>query len=631
MANIVLAPSEISLNSVTFKIIGQVTSALSSVYPEKRIDGDYTKDSQQYASVLAMSDWRGGIGQNKQRGDAGPFNRAWFSDAQLGYPGHLVPPALAVLTADSGVAGTWTVGAMGDLGSEKYAAFGVDVRKYNNTTDSWGSSLATLPAAATDALTFRMGGVVYLAFATTSGYTYTSDGITWTDDTKDALFLSYWDDRLWGIDNTGLLWFSIAIGVETDTTAQIPLPNGSVTSFFSGPLSNGEVVLIVGTTEGPYAHDVDNGKFVKVDIGLSQHPDNCRGATFWRDSNFYSSGSGTLRYRTGAGGPDISVMGPDRDDGLPADKRGVIRQLLKSTNELLAVFDVTSAPGGALSMYDSSSVLSAAEVIQIDTGFSHILGWAGGSPPEGRRGWEVKWIGGSSARAISCASVSYAYSKYRLWWAHNQRVYYMSLPRDIINPGEITTFDYAASATHETPWFNAAQTEVDKLALELRVECAGMSATETATISYGLNYASSYTALGTITSDGVTSYLFPDSTTPTGTTFRSIRFKAALARGSTTTLNPDVLSTTLIYRKKLPAKYVHTVTVDLNNEVNSLSPAAQRAALITAIESNTKSEFTFRDDSGGTRNYWVDVVQATGLESTGLDERGTSQIVCVET
>ena len=41
-------------------------------------------------------------------------------------------------------------------------------------------------------------------------------------------------------------------------------------------------------------------------------------------------------------------------------------------------------------------------------------------------------------------------------------------------------------------------------------------------------------------------------------------------------------------------------------------------------------EFTFRDDAGGTRNYYVDVVSASGMEFTGHDERGSTQISVVE-
>ena len=52
--------------------------------------------------------------------------------------------------------------------------------------------------------------------------------------------------------------------------------------------------------------------------------------------------------------------------------------------------------------------------------------------------------------------------------------------------------------------------------------------------------------------------------------------------------------------------------------------------IIEAIESSTLVEFTFRDDDSTNRNYYVDVTSATGLESTGYDERGSSTIMLVE-
>ena len=121
-----------------------------------------------------------------------------------------------------------------------------------------------------------------------------------------------------------------------------------------------------------------------------------------------------------------------------------------------------------------------------------------------------------------------------------------------------------------------------------------------------------------------------------GTAFRAIKFKLTLARSSATTTGlekfktPDVVSLTLEYRKKLPAKWGHTVDVDLTNEYKGNVPKDLRSALITAIESTTLVEFTFRDDGGGTRNYYVDVVAAQGLEFTGHDERGSTTIQVVE-
>ena len=214
------------------------------------------------------------------------------------------------------------------------------------------------------------------------------------------------------------------------------------------------------------------------------------------------------------------------------------------------------------------------------------------------------------------------------------QVYSQLIPFDVTNPSQLVAVDgtdyaYAASGTHETPWFDAQQTEVDKLAIKLKVEVQDASADETVAVSYATDYSTSYTALTTITSttlgatEGTQTFLLPTSDSPVGVSFRSIKFKLTLARGSSdTTKSPDVVSLTLEYRKKLEAKYGHTVEVDLNTTYKGNDPKQLRNNLVSSIESNTLQEFTFRDDSGGTRNYYVDVTSATGSEYTGHDERG---------
>jgi hypothetical protein len=161
-------------------------------------------------------------------------------------------------------------------------------------------------------------------------------------------------------------------------------------------------------------------------------------------------------------------------------------------------------------------------------------------------------------------------------------------------------------------------------------------------VQYATDYSESYTTLeystgsSTIISDGITTFTFPTPASNVGTTFRAIKFKLSLARTTnTSTLNykkktPDVVSLTLEWRKKIEAKWGHQVQVDLNKPYNGKDPRGLRKALVSAIESNTLSEFTFRDDAGGTRNYYVDVTSATGIEYSGYDERGLTTISLVE-
>jgi len=135
---------------------------------------------------------------------------------------------------------------------------------------------------------------------------------------------------------------------------------------------------------------------------------------------------------------------------------------------------------------------------------------------------------------------------------------------------------------------------------------------------------------------GVQTFNFGDSTSVlNGKPFRAIRFKVELEREDADTdaakkLSPDLISLTFEYRKKLEPKWGHTVTVDFSNDYKDKTPQELRSNLITAIESRKLVEFTFRDDAGGARNYYVDIASASGLEYTGYDERGQSQILLVE-
>jgi hypothetical protein len=616
MAVRVIEKGEFLLDGVHYPVTRPIQSFLSSTFAPKFVLGDTTKDSGQGRSILGMSDWRGGIGLNKIKG-AEDVDRAWWSTSQLRGQGHLVLPALATQTAASGVSGSFAIGVIGELGEEIYAAFGTSVRKYNNSTDSWGSSLHTLPALATDVITVRMADTIYLIFAHTGGYSYTSNGSSWTDDTTDVKYLTFWDDRLWGIDNTGQLWYALTIGAEVEE-AQLQLPSGYATDLTVARDASGEPIIYVSSKVGLWAHDAANSRLVATDLKLPFHNNAGTGTETWRASTYYVAGQAIYRYAVGANTAAITIVGPDLDDGLPSDKRGVIAQLIGTHNDLLALTDSATAPG-TIDLYASGE----SSVIEADVGFSHILGW-------NEEGWEVKWVSGTATKAINHAHVSFAYDTYRLWWAHNERVYHMPLRVDIINPQEVSDFTYAASSTHETPWFTAGQEDVEKLLLSLIVDVLDTSSDETVSVSWGLNYASSWTSLGTITSDGTTTYQFPNSTTPEGSVFRAIRFKVDLARGSTTTLTPDLLSLTMEYRKKLPPKWGHIVEIRVDKRYKDKSAKQLRAAWVAAVESTTLVELTLRDDDGGTRNYWVDVTDTPSTEQTGLDERGVIRGTLVE-
>ena len=636
MAAKVISENEVSLNGVYYPLVAPVQSSLASIYPGKIVIGDTTKDSQTRTSIIAWSDFQGGIGVNRMEG-AGDVGRAWWSTCQLRYKNPLVMGGLATQTAavSHGLSAN-QVGAIGELSDEVYAVWNgtasenPKLYKYNNTSDTWGSEIsANIPDQVTDTITWTAtNGTTYLVFAhydsNGSGYSHSSNGTSWTNDTADTKFLTVWDDRLWGISHTGQLWWSYSIGSETND-AKIPLPSGYVTGMFVARDAGGEPIIYVSTKKGLFAHDAANAKFVETQLFLPFHPDAGKGAMRWRDSVYVPSGLGIYKYINGANAAVVTIMVPDRDDGLPSDKRGSIKHMEATHNELIAAVDATTAPtitSGDSIPYQWSSH-QGSDVIDSDTGYSSILGWD-------ERGWETKWLSSTAGRAIDSMAVNNSYDDYRLWWGFNDRVYFMTMPSDIINPSEVSNFAYSESGSHETPWVNAGQSEVDKLALNLKIEVQDASSDETVIVQYAIDYSESYTAMGSITSDGITKYQFASGA---GTTFRAIKFKLTFARASGLTnklKSPDVVSMTLEFRKKLPAKWGHQARINLNKAYKGKSSKDLRSSLVSAIESTTLVEFTFRDDSGGTRNYYVDVVSASGVEGTGYDERGMSTVNLVE-
>ena len=646
MANVVVDTNEIFLDGTYYPITRPVRSTLASIYAPKIVIGDTSKDSQLRTSIIAWSDWRGGIGINRMDG-AGEVNRAWYSTCQLRYKNHLVLPGLATETSSpSHSLADPTIGAINTLSSEVYAFWNGSTSespklfKYNNTSDSWGSALTqSATDQVTDSVVFTdSGGTTYLVFAhydtNGSGYTYSSDGSSWTTDTTDTKFVTTWDERLWGISHVGQLWYATTIGTEVND-AVLPLPDGSVTALFVARNAMGVPIIYASTTRGLFAHNADNAMWEDTQMDFPTHPENGKGTVRWRDSVYIPSGNGIYKYINGNNAAVITVVGPDRDDGLPSDKRGSIRRMAGSHNELLVGLDAQSSPSTISSTSLPYQWVShqGSKVIAADSGYSSILGY-------NEMGWEVKWRSETSGKGLDSIHVSDAYDKYRMWWGHNDIVHFMAIPSDIINPSEVAEFEYALEGVHETPWFNAGQSEVNKLALKLRIEAQDLSTTEKIKVEYATDYTESYTtAVGTLDSSvmgaasGTYTYTFGSSV---GTVFRAIKFKLTLNRSTATSTGlekfetPDVVSLTLEWRKKLPAKYGHSVEVDLNNGYKGKLPKDLRSDLVSAIESTTLVEFTFRDDGGGTRNYYVDVTAAQGIEFTGYDERGSTTIMVIE-
>jgi len=641
---------EISLNSVRYPIEGPVTTVLASIYPSKVVLGDTTKDSQLRASVAAWGDFRGGIGAEEVVSIEDPLNRAWWSELNLRHQGHLV---MAPLTSYASENTTAIIGTIVEFKNEIYATANsgssTTLHKYDDVTNTWGSNLQTMDADATDSIALSLGTTDYMVIATGSSYYYSTDGSSISTDATNVKYLADWDDRLWGIDADGQLWWANSIGTEVND-ALLPLwaGNDAVADLFVASSGTGEPILYAATRRGLWAHDAQNSRFVQTELSLPFHPQAGEGCVRWRDSIYYPAGLGVYRYTPGASTTFVTAMGPDRDDGVPKLYKGSITGLIGSQNDLFAMVDGSAPPAEDLTVLGTDSAIGDSPAVE-GSGYSSIMAW-------NEQGWEVRWVTDNAQNnQMPAGLVSNAYSsptakkatKYRLYWAELRTLRYQQLPVAVENPRQLGTFSYAAKGTHITPWFSAGQAEVEKLALRLKVEVESASSTETVACYYALDgddsdsawvlLTDTHTSDSTfsassdkITGSGITTFLFGGVSAPTGTAFRSIRFKLIFARGSDLSKSPDVRSTTLEFRKKLPAKWGHSVTVDLQQPYGGRSTNELRAALVDAAEATSLVEFTFRDDGSNERNYYVDVSAVEGLEFTGHNENGTTKVLLVE-
>ncbi len=94
MAQTVTNPYEIILNSVAYKIEGQIRPQLKSRFPARISTGDDSFDNEQYLSNWIISDQRGGIGV-EEMDESVHSDRCFWTNCLIDYNNHIRLPRLA--------------------------------------------------------------------------------------------------------------------------------------------------------------------------------------------------------------------------------------------------------------------------------------------------------------------------------------------------------------------------------------------------------------------------------------------------------------------------------------------------------------------------------------------------------
>ena len=624
----VIGKNEILLNSERYQISGPVRKTLVSIAAPRFTIGDTQRGADPRASILTQNDFRGGIGWNRGL-DSSTTDRVWWSDCQTRFKGHLLLPRKSNAATTQAV-GTiksiteFTVGSSTDV----YVVHSDNkVYKYLNASDAWSSSLDTLSNPTKETIVFRDTTANYMIFARgSSGYTYTTDASTFTDmdasggAARNVEYFTIWHGQLWGIDNEGVLkqWASGPTANPTEKGA-LPLPNGYVTSLFIYRDAAGTPIIYAGTKVGLWAFDETNNRWEETELRLPFHTNSGKGTVVWRDAVYFPAGNAIYKYQTGSNTAVVSLIGFDRDHGIPEAYAGQVIKLIGTHNDLIAFVNADiDTSYTVFATGRQASGMGGASTVVSGTGASAILGFNDVA-------WEVKWTGADNT-GLEAAHVGSAYNEYRMWFGVGAGLYWTALSPDVINPDEISTFQYDSSGTMETPWFDGGDAAGNKTAISLRAVTSSCSSDVNIQLHYATDFNESYTSLGTVTSNGTTTYDFASGV---GVEFSSIKFKATLT-SNTTLSSPDLNLIELRWREKIPPKFGFSVTIDAAQTFRGQTPKQILDNITTVINTHTLVSFTYKDNDSD-RSYYVDLISASGFEFTGLDERGQLQIQLVET
>ena len=598
--------------------------------PGKITIGEASAADNPNASEWNIDDGRGGIGVEIME-PSQDADRVWWADVDLRRKGRFFLQRRAIATSNNPAN---DIGTLTEFKNEMYASFSTAVHIYNNTTDTWGSSVRTLSAAATDAKRGLVGGVDTLVIATTTELDYTTDGAAWSRNTLDIKYVVFWNDLLWGIDQAGQLYYTDDLSADWSPDAQLQMPDDYITGLDVYIGADNEEHLLAITKAGVVLHDNINQKFFQPkDLKFPFHPNAGQKTEIWRGSLWYSAGNAMYKIQFGETTLVIPV-GPDQDHGLPQSRRGVIIQTLGSFNDLIVLMD--SSEGDGVSAVEARVSRGVGKhhgfSANSDLGFSQILEY-------NERAWQARWVTDVSSKPISAGAVANAYSTYRLWWAENQTVYYSQLPTDAVNPLQVPTSEYQPSGTLETPYNDMGIRNQVKTALDVLVETDNPTTDETIKVEYALNYTDVYTVLandtftdGVINTTGETKFRLSSDDLPIGVNFRAIRFRVTFNRGDTVTNTPQLIKLTLVWDAVVDVIYGISAALDVREDSpDGRNTEQQVLDLNSAFAKGTLSEVTYKNDTTESQNYYMRMRDLQSLEQTGEESTyGVWNVTMVE-
>jgi hypothetical protein len=554
-----------------------------------------------------MADHQAGITDQRYR----------FGTADVTRPGKWFPHIL--VNNETGTAGAfWPAGDLLVSGNvEMYGVFGTDLHLWNESTDAWTDTTSNLTAAPVNTgVAFAGTGTLRLfipmgasGYATYTGAVFANVAASGTVPAAKA-FCVFGNTSLICLATNGQLWYSVDGTAWTSFGADGKV-DGALTAnwIYEDRDVMGNPVLMVVTTGGVFSFDPAGPTLYQLDLQFPNHPSQGLTACNWRGEQYIAVGLGVHSFT----GSNIGAMGLDRDDGLPFDY-GYDAKIVSLVAEYNDLYALVQGDG-------TNSMCSVHK-------------WTGS-------GWH--WVWGSSLEAdtVTRLYVSGARGHHRIWWGcttgSTNRSQVIDLPiaytnsRQIVDAGAGSNFNGAAQI--QTGLTDMGMPGSKKIGVSIGVRAVSLDAlvsTDPPEVKYRLNEADSFTtAIGPKDEDGDTlitvnvtdnTYFYWLDSGFEGVSFEEIELQITWGY-------PILIKWAALYfTKVISGNRAWTVTLDLTEKVEDVSPELMEQAIDNYIIDENIIDFIYRDTT-----YKVRVTSWSGADSSGrADTRGMRSVQLIE-
>jgi hypothetical protein len=584
--------------------------------------GDYSRDDQVMTSSWVLSSFSGGIGV-----DYASLPR----DQDRYYFGTLDPRYNRQLTLAPRVHKVTSVGpadVMIDFNTLLYYTVGTNIYRWNETTQTSSVVGPSLPAIAT-------GIAVYfgkLFILTGAGLVqYVSATNAWTVFTNaPGVAMVGWDGKLFRLTQSNDIYWSIdpaATSTNENPTWEyggfLPLPGGYARQLIIYYDLMQEPVIFAITRVGAWAYNFDAQSFIRTALTYPALQEAGDGASEWRGELRVPAGPEGYQFNNNV----VSIVGPNRDDGLPESYRGNIEDFVPGHAFHYCTMTVP-ATGTEPAAGDFYGTMPLDISVTDDTAFLSPSANKGLVLVSPGSSWHVAHIDNDVGSRMGAALVADIQGTHRLWFTNGNGLFWIDAPVGLHNPLQSPTVDYQPSGFLDTFWFDAGWQELPKLALSLEIFAENVDNDNYMEFWIAWDEDDTWEPLGAVTSNGRTSINIGGTE---GRLFLSCKLRITMHRGNDVFRTPVMRNGIFTFTRQPRKLWGWQATIRLSEEYHGRTVRDMYDELVAISESQSAGTLNFEDDSGIIREVRVLVSQVNSSIGTGTESRGQFVLSLIET